>query len=137
MKKCSKSRISNLYKSLPARASNPQLARHSQTSARASTLPLERRIHTPRTFTEPGLRSSINPPRSSVTQPPARASQLPFERTTLQRRYWKMESYARASKTPLERTDDNEGPARASNSPLEREGQNLGNYSWFLSPTNL
>ena len=48
-----------------------------------------------------------------------------------------MENYARASKTPLERTDNNEGPARASKSPLEREGQNLGNYSWILSSTNL
>ena len=48
-----------------------------------------------------------------------------------------MEYYARASKTPLERIDNNEGPARASKSPLEREGRNLGNYSWFLSPTNL
>ena len=48
-----------------------------------------------------------------------------------------MENYARASKTLLERTDDNEGPARASKSPLEREGQNLGNYSWFPSSTIL
>ncbi|KAF5943834.1 hypothetical protein HYC85_017911 [Camellia sinensis] len=48
-----------------------------------------------------------------------------------------MENYARASKIPFERTDNNEEPARASKSPLEREGQNLGNYSWFLSSTNL
>ena len=48
-----------------------------------------------------------------------------------------MENYARASTTPLEQTDNNEGPARASKSPFEREGQNLGNYSWFLSSTNL
>ncbi|CAL5345742.1 unnamed protein product [Camellia sinensis] len=77
------------------------------------------------------------PPLDRQTQHPARASKLPLKRTTLQRRYWKMENYAQASKTPLERTDNNEGPARASKSPLEREGKNLGNYSWFLSPTNL
>ncbi|KAF5945010.1 hypothetical protein HYC85_015238 [Camellia sinensis] len=48
-----------------------------------------------------------------------------------------MEKYAPAPKLPLERTNNNEGPAQASKSPLEREGQNPGNYSWFLSPTNL
>ena len=48
-----------------------------------------------------------------------------------------MENYARASETPLERTDNNEGPTRASKSSLECEGQNLGNYTWFLSSTNL
>ena len=60
---------------------------------------------------------------------PAQASKPPLERHS--------QTTARAAKIQLERTDNNEGPARVSESLLERESQNLGNYSWFLSPTNL
>ena len=122
-----KGRISALYKSRHARASKPPLARHSQTPARASTIPLERRIHTSRTFAEPGLRSSVTPP--------ARASHI----TT----HSSVKTPARAYNSAEEILEDGKlrssvkNPARASKSPLEREGQNLGNYSWFLSSTNL
>ncbi|KAF5946318.1 hypothetical protein HYC85_016546 [Camellia sinensis] len=48
-----------------------------------------------------------------------------------------MEIHARASKHPLERKKQQQGPARASKAPLKREGQILGINFWSQSTTNL
>ena len=108
-----KGRISALYKSRPARASNSPLERHSQIPARASNPPLERRMHAPRTFTDmmpaqAGLCCCLS----------ARAGVLALERGNHPSSISSAVVYARAGDWTLER--EYVSDARAGSLTLER-----------------
>ena len=90
-----KSRISALYESRPTLESNSPLERHSQIPARASNPPLARRMHAPRTVTD---------------MMPARASNSPLARIPLQMKYRIGDFPAQAPAPPLERTSNNRVP---------------------------
>ena len=132
-----KGRISALYKSRPARASNSPLERHSQIPARASNPPLERRMHATRTFTDMMPVRASNSPLKRQTHTPARASNPLLERIPLQTKYWMGDFPARAPTPPLERTSNNRVPLERQKRRSSGETKNWAKILRFKTqPTN-